>query len=806
MKVSEQWLRELVNPSLTIEEIAEKLTFAGVELDGIEPIANAFTNVVVGQIDSVEQHADADRLKICQVNVGADEPIQIVTNVAIVVAGQKVPVALVGANLPEADGSSFKIKKSKLRGELSQGMFCGAETLGIDDDSEGLLEIPEDALLGAGLRDVLDLSDKILDLDITPNRADCLCMIGIAREVGVLTETDVTDLQQPDVDARHDQVFTIDIQASNACKRYVGRIITGVDTKAETPEWMVQKLKRAGLNSLSPVVDITNFVLLELGQPMHAFDLDKLQKGIQVRMAKEAEKLELLDGNTVNLKADSLVIADDSGAIALAGIMGGLSTSVTDETHSVFLESAFFEPAAIAGKARSYGLHTDSSHRFERGVAPDLQVRAINRATQLVLDICGGEPGLVVDVLNEDSLLDRRAIDLRVKRISKVLGIDIPEEKVLSILQRLGCVVTDTTASGEAGWQVTPPVFRFDIALEIDLIEELARINGYDQIPASLRKMTPLVVQSKETEVELNVFHKVLTSRDYQEVVSYSFVDEEIEKLLSPDHEALKLANPISAELSVMRTTLWSGLLKTVDYNLKRQQGRVRIFETGLTFVKTDNGLVQRKKISGAITGSVLDSHWSQASVDADFFDIKGDVEALLVEAVGDDFIFEIDTASSLYSMSLHPGQSAKIVSGEKNREIGWIGALHPQLEKKLGFDQSVFLFELDIESINSRTIPAYTKVSAYPAIKRDLALLVNDNVSFADIENVIKKSELVQLVDYSLFDLYTGKGVSNGQKSLALSLIFQDVSRTLEETEITVWTKELVSLLEKQTGAALRT
>ncbi len=797
MKVSEQWLRELVNPKQNIEDIAEKLTFAGVELDGIEPVASDFTKVVVGKITQIEQHPDADRLKVCQVDIGEDDAIQIVTNVASVAVGQNVPVATIGAKLPESDGSIFKIKKSKLRGVLSQGMFCGAETLGIDDESDGLLEIPEGATLGADLRKVLDLSDKILDLDITPNRADCLSIVGVAREVGVLTETDVAELEQVKVESVNDQAFPVEIKAAEACQRYAGRIISHVNTKAETPSWMVTKLQRAGIRSLSAVVDITNFVLLELGQPMHAFDLDKLSNGIQVRMANEGEKLELLDGNTIDLKTDSLVIADANGAVALAGIMGGLSTSVTVDTQSIFLESAYFVPEFIAGKARSYGLHTDSSHRFERGVAPDLQVRAIQRASQLVIDICGGEPAAITDTVTDADLLVRPAIQLREKRIARLLGINIPTSKIESILRRLGCEIT----TNQKGWDIVPPVFRFDISLEVDLIEELARIYGYDQIPATLRQMKPLVVQSSEAEVKLDVFHKALTSRGYQEVVSYSFVDEKIEKLLAPQGNAVKLANPISAELSVMRTTLWSGLLKTVSHNLKRQQSRVRIFETGLTFVKTGADLVQRKKISGAVTGTLSDPQWGQGVAKVDFFDIKGDVESLLSEVVGSEFNFE--SVEVDLPAALHPGQSAKISYG--NETVGWVGALHPALEKELGLGQSVYLFELDIEKITSREIPAYSKVSAYPAIQRDLALVVEENISYADIERVIKKSEIVQLVDYYLFDTYSGEGIPEGQKSLALSLIFQDVSRTLEEKEITTSTNALVSMFEEQINAVLR-
>jgi len=793
MKVSEQWLREFVNPELDLEAIGEKLTFAGVELDGIEPVASAFTKVVVGEITQIEQHPNADRLKVCQVNVGADEAIQIVTNVATIEVGDKVPVALVGAQLPEPDGSIFKIKKSKLRGELSQGMFCGAETLGLDDDGAGLLALPKDAELGMDVRDAADLNDRILDLDITPNRADCLSIIGVAREVGVLTETDVAMPALVEVPVEGDQTFEVSLLAEG-CQRYAGRIINGVDNTIATPDWMLTKLQRAGLRGISVLVDITNFVMLELGQPMHAFDLEKIEGGITVRLAEEGEKLVLLDDSTVKLKANTMVIADDKQPLALAGIMGGLSSSVTDTTQNILLESAYFAPESIAGKARAYGLHTDSSHRFERGVSADLQVKALERASQLIIDICGGKAAPVVDKQVDSKLQHRHPIVLRKARISRVLGITIAESKILSILTRLGCDVVENAE----GWMVTPPVFRFDIAIEVDLIEELARIYGYDKIPSTLRDLKPTIVQAAEQSIPLNTYHKLLLARDYQEIISYSFVDEKSEALLSKGSEPIKLANPLSAELSVMRSSLWSGLLKSVSYNLKRQQARVRLFETGLTFVKTEKGLVQRKKIAGAITGSVLKSQWAEAERKVDFYDIKGDVESLLNEVTGSDFTFSIGTHPSL-----HPGQSADIYKGEER--IGYLGAIHPRLEKALGFGQAVYVFELDVAKIQQSRLPSYQKVSTYPSVQRDISLLISDKVSFSEVCATIDKADLDQLLDYYLFDSYSGNGIEYGKKSLALSLIFQDVSRTLEEAEVSIWVDSLAQQLEREIGAILR-
>ncbi len=796
MKVSEKWLREFVDPAISIEEIGELMTFAGVELEAIEPVASAFTHVVVGQITAIEQHPDADRLTVCQVNVAADAPIQIVTNVVGLTEGVKVPVAMIGANLPAEDGSAFKIKKTKLRGVLSQGMFCGTETLGIADSSEGLLTIPEHVQVGADVKAALGLNDVVLDFDVTPNRADCLSMVGMAREVGVLTETAVTAIEHQSTPHSHDDVFSITLKAGHACPRYAGCIIKHVDVQAKTPDWMVEKLHRAGISSLSAVVDVTNYVLLELGQPMHAFDLARLDSAITVRFAEEGEKLTLLDEQTITLKADSVVIADAKGAIALAGIMGGLATAVTNDTTDIFLESVHFTPESIAGKARSYGLHTDSSFRFERGVAPDLQVVALDRAIALIIAICGGEVGPVTDINTKASLQNKPSIHLRAARITRVLGIDIEKTHVEAILQRLGCDVSAT----DEGWDVIAPLFRFDISLEVDLIEELARINGYDKIPSRLRQLKPLVTTPKETEIQLDIFHKVLTSRDYQEVVSYSFVDAETEQLLTSDNEAVKLANPLSTELAVMRTTLWSGLLKVLKYNLKRQQSRVRLFETGLSFIQTDKGLKQRKKIAGVITGSVSTQQWSLKSRTVDFYDIKGDVEALLTEVKGTNFIFKPDER-----VALHFGQAASIFTQGIDEAIGWVGALHPSIEKKMGFDQAVYMFEIDLARISARVVPEYAKVSPYPVIQRDLALLVDEAVTYNAISTVLETEKIEQLVDYSVFDHYVGEGIAIGKKSLALSLTFQDASRTLEETAINNHIETLISLLQEKTGAELR-
>ncbi len=800
MKISENWLREWVNPDISTEELAHQLIMSGTELDAIEAVASNFTHVVVGLIKSIEQHPDADRLTVCQVDVGADELIQIVTN-AKVKEGQKVPVAMIGAELPEPDGKIFKIKKSKLRGVLSQGMFCGAETLGMGEAGEGLLEIPDEAVLGADLRAVLKLDDVVLDLDTTPNRGDLLSHAGVAREVGVITGTEVTEPEIRPVQATLSDILTIKISAADLCQRYTGRVIRDVDVNAGTPYWMKEKLRRVGIRSLGPVVDVTNYVMMELGQPMHGFDLDALDGGITVRQAQQGEKLTLLDGKEISLRADTLVIADDKKALALAGIMGGEQSAVTEATENIYLESAYFVPEKIMGKARSYGLHTDSSHRFERGVSPDLQLKALERATQLILDICGGQAGPVSDVSTNDKLHQRDEIFYARGRTRRHLGVDVADERIEDILVRLGCEVNASASDdgSEDGWRITPPVFRFDLSMPEDIVEEIARIYGYDNIPAVLRPMEPRIVLKPETEVREEDLQNLLLARGYREAITYSFVPPEVESLLSGGAEQIRLTNPISEELSVMRRTLWSGLIPALDKNVKRQQQRVRLFETGLTFVKTGDGLPeQRKKLAGVITGPLYDEQWSADARMVDFYDVKGDVEALLDEASAQ--TFEFKTAEHA---ALHPGQSAEIIC--EGRTVGFCGALHPAVEKKLDLDQAVFVFELDLDLMMQKKMPHYSRVSPYPSIRRDLALLLDKNTKYANIANCLTEMNMDQLVDFMIFDVYSGEKLDSGQKSIALGLIFQDFSRTLEEQEINGYVEKIMARLTSETGAVLR-
>lgn len=796
MKVSEKWLREWVNTPLTLDVIADKLTMSGCEVEAREPVATAFTGIVVGHVIEREKHPDADKLSVCKVDNGRGEILQIVCGAANVRAGLKAPLALIGATLPLEDGKELKIKKGKLRGVESFGMLCSATELGMSDKSDGLLELPADAPVGMDIRDYLQLNDEVIELAITANRGDCMSMTGVAREVSLLLDVPLTPPEINPATVVHQDTFPVTIQANDACPRYAGRIIHHVNAQAPTPVWMQEKLRRAGIRSISALVDVTNYILLELGQPMHAFDLDKLSQGIEVRYAKEGESLKMLDGQTATLRTDTLVIADANGAVAMAGIMGGEPTSVTNGTTNLFLESAHFRPSKIMGKARSYGLQTDSSARFERGVDPAMPVNALERATQLILEICGGEVGPVVDTIADESVLTRKSILLRASRIRRVLGVSMDNATVEGVLERLNCTYTKVA---DGTWQVQAPLARFDLAIEEDLIEELARVRGYDSIPAELRARIPRITQPSETSVPFTSLRQLLVARGYQEAVTFSFVDPKMEQLLAPATDNIALANPISADLGVMRSTLWSGLLRSVAYNINRQQYRVRLFELGPAFYQDANGQPQQKTmLAGAITGTVYAEQWGQTNRNVDFYDLKGDLEALLEQVKGTEFYF-----APVAHPALHPGQSAQIMT--KTETVGWMGMLHPQLEEKLGLEQPVYLFELDMTWLMQRVLPKYQAISRFPAIRRDLALLVNKDVLASALEQAVQKVAVPQLIGWNLFDVYTGKGIAEEQKSVALSLILQDFSRTLEDAEVNRIVETVIASLQDEVGAVLR-
>jgi len=790
MQISEAWLRELVNPPVSTEELVEQLTMAGLEVDSVEPAAADFSGVVVGEVVSMEQHSNADKLRVCQVAVGEAEPIQIVCGASNVRVGLKIPAALVGAVLP----GNFKIKKSKLRGELSLGMLCSEKELGLAADADGLMELFEDAPVGTDIREYFSLDDKIIELDLTPNRADCLSVEGVAREVSVLNEMNWTAVEVTPVEVTHDSVIKVSVEETDACPRYLGRLIKNVNPNAETPLWMQEALRRSGIRSLGPIVDVTNYVLLELGQPLHAFDAEKLTGSITVRIGQKGEELALLNDQTIKLDGKALVIADDKQALALAGVMGGEATAVSDETQDIFLECAFFTPIAIAGKARNFGLHTDSSHRFERGVDFSLQERAIERATQLIVEITDGSVGPITEVTTTASLPVRKAVNLRQNRIEKVLGIRMENAEVTKIFEGLGMQVEVHSE----GWNITPPGCRFDIEIEADLLEEVGRIYGYNNLPNSSLLMRSELGKAEEAILPIARVEDLLVDRGFQEAITYSFVDEDIQNTIAPDDEFIRLKIPISSELSVMRTTLWCGLLNAALYNTKRQQSRVRLFETGLRFIKKDNETVQQKMLSGLMLGDVCSEQWTEKSRKVDFFDLKGDLEALL--QLSD---CEVNFKAAKHP-SLHPGQSAEILNTE-GQFVGVMGMLHPTLEKKLGFETPVFLFELDQELVFKKAIPKFEVLSKFPSVRRDMALLVEEKVTAAEVIDCINSCDEKVIKEVKIFDIYRGEGVVEGSKSVALSLILQDSTQTLTDSEIDAIFNKVLDALSITINAKLR-
>jgi len=817
MKFSEQWLREWVNPDLSTEELGHQLTMAGLEVDAIEPAAPDHSGVVVGKILSVEKHPDADKLQVCQVDVGAmsEDPLQIVCGAKNARQDLMVACAMVKAVLP----GDFKIKKSKLRGVQSHGMLCSEKELGLADNADGIMELPFDAPVGSSINDYLKLNDVSFELGVTPNRGDCFSIAGVARETGVFTRNDVQTVGIVAQKATIDDVVAINIEAEEACPRYVGRIIKNVNSSAQTPLWMQEKLRRCGNRSISPLVDITNFVMIELGQPMHAFDLNKIQGGINVRMAAEGEQLTLLDGQKIALHDDNLVIADHSQALALAGIMGGESSSVTDDTQNILLESAFFAPEKIIGKARAHGLHTDSSHRFERGVSADLQIQAIERATQLIVEITGGDVGPIVEQSYEDAIPKAKTILLKKEKIVRVLGIKIEDDVIKDVLTRLEMTLVDT----EDGWQVTAPAFRFDIEYDVDLVEEIGRIYGYDNLPMTSPHGSINMAACPEEQINESRIKDLMVDLGYQEAITYSFVEPGVQQIITPDQPGIKLSNPISEELSEMRTSLWPGLIGALVYNQNRQQNRIRLFETGSRFVPQQvsgqssgqSELLQQVMIAGIINGSVFPEQWGEKYQTVDFYDLKADVEALL----------SLGSHLSSYQFraeqhpALHPGQTARIY--KDNQSVGWIGTLHPNVARRLDVKTACVLFELEMEAVSAAKVPDFEILSKFPAIRRDIAVIVDEKINSSVIINTIRETvkniinnkvqfDKVELTEQSsvavdLFDVYIGEGVSEAKKSLAISLTMQEQSRTLKDDEVDNLIQIILIDLEQQHGAKLR-
>ncbi|MEG7662921.1 phenylalanine--tRNA ligase subunit beta [Hafnia paralvei] len=794
MKFSELWLREWVNPAISSEALSEQITMAGLEVDGVEPVAGGFNGVFVGEVVECGQHPNADKLRVTKVNVGGERLLDIVCGAPNCRKGLKVAVATIGAVLP----GDFKIKAAKLRGEPSEGMLCSFSELGISEDHDGIIELPADAPIGTDIREYLQLNDHTIEISVTPNRADCLGIIGVARDVAVLNKLALNEPAMDAVPAAIHDTFPITVESPEACPRYLGRVVKGINVKAATPLWMREKLRRCGIRSIDPVVDVTNYVLLELGQPMHAFDLNRLEGGIVVRMAKEGEKLTLLDGNETTLSSDTLVIADQQKALAMGGIFGGEHSGVNAETQDVLLECAYFNPLSITGRARRQGLHTDASHRYERGVDPALQAKAMERATRLLLDICGGHAGPVIDVTNEAALPKRATITLRREKLDRLIGHHVVDAQVTDILERLGCKVSFANNT----WQAVAPSWRFDMEIEEDLVEEVARVYGYNNIPDVPVKADLIMTSHREANLPLKRVKTMLVDRGYQEAITYSFVDPKIQALLHPSEASLILPSPISVEMSAMRLSLWSGLLSAVVYNQNRQQSRVRLFETGLRFVPdsaANLGIRQDVMLAGVIAGNRYEEHWNLERQVVDFYDLKGDLEAIL-DLTGklDDVQFKAEK-----NPALHPGQSAAIYLAGKR--VGFIGVVHPDLERKLDLNGRTVVFEIEWEALAERRIPQAREISRYPANRRDIAVVVAENVPAEDILAECKKVGVNQVVGVNLFDVYRGKGVAEGYKSLAISLVLQDTTRTLEEEEIAATVAKCVEALKQRFQASLR-
>ncbi len=788
MKFSEAWLREWVNPPLDSRQLAAELTMAGLEVDAIEPVAADFHGVVVAEVLSVEPHPDADKLRVCQVASGADEPVQIVCGAPNVRAGMKAPLATVGGRIAE-----MKLKKAKLRGVLSHGMLCSARELGLSDEHQGLMVLPESAPVGTDLRDYLRLNDVIIDVDLTPNRGDCLGIEGIAREIGTLTRTDTTPPQVVSIGIDIPDEFPVQVEAPEACPRYLGQVIRGIDPGAETPLWMQEKLRRGGIRSLGPVVDVTNYVLLELGQPMHAFDLARLSGAIVVRYARPGEQLTLLDERTIEPERETLLICDRDKPLALAGIMGGIDSGIAPTTRDLFLEVACFTPAAIAGKARAYGLATDASHRFERGVDPCLQARALARATALLLEIVGGQAGPVREALSAEHLPGQHDILLRRERIRRLLGFVPDDEQISDILTRLGARLR----THAEGWWVTPPSYRFDLSIEADLIEEVGRVFGYDNLPTASNRGDLIMRPLPETLTPLDRVRTLLVDRGFQEAITYSFVDAAQQALIEPELQPVALRNPISSELAVMRTTHWVGLIGAARHNLSRQQSRVRLFESGLKYIQQETELKQDNYLSGIAVGSLYPEQWGIDNRPLDFFDLKADVEAVLA-AVGVEGVFVPGNHSAL-----HPGQTARIrVAGNA---VGWLGRIHPGLAQKLEIPAQSCLFELDLKILHQGTLPSFENLSRFPSIRRDLAIVVSVETPVGDLRDAITARAGAALKDLAVFDVYQGKGIESGRKSIAFGLILQDSSRTLTDEDVDRVMTDVTRQLEDQFGATLR-
>lgn len=793
MKVSYHWLKEWADFELEPQALADALTMAGLEVDELSPVAEPLDGVVVGRITTVEPHPDADKLRVCTVDAGSGEPLTIVCGAPNAREGLRVPLATLGTTLP----GGMKIKAARLRGVASSGMLCSEPELGLGDEASGLMELPADAPVGKPLAAYLGLDDHILDIDMTPNRADCLSVQGLARDIGAIAGVSVAGPAMAPVADQSDRTFPVRLDSPPDCPRYAGRVIEGVNLEAATPLWMVERLRRSGLRSLHPVVDVTNYVLLELGQPLHAFDLDKLSGGIVVRRAADGERLTLLDDREVELDMGMLVIADDSGPVALAGIMGGLNSAVDTTSNDIFLESAWFDPAAIVGRSRKFGLATESAHRFERGVDPELQTRALERATALIVEIAGGRPGPIIDIRESDHLPVTRPVRLRLDRLNRLLGTDLDDETVRGILDRLGMTVEMQEVAGSGPvYSVLAPSARRDIAIEADLIEEVARIHGYDRLPERRPGGSLAIRATGERQWPETALRNSLVADGFVEVMTWSFVSPEQLARLGRASQAQELANPLSRDQSVLRTTLLAGMLETAGANLRRQQSRLRLFELGTCFEKQGSGLAETMNLGLVLAGRARRESWNNPQREVDYFDLKGQVEKLTARSGGAQWRFEAPAEQGEEAPAwLHPGQAARIIRADET--VGWMGQVHPGVVRQLDLPGRLFAAELALSPLLARDLPRYEAFSRVPGVRRDLALLIPDEVSASDLVETVRASSGTELRDVILFDLYRGEGVEQGYKSLAIGLIFQSLSSTLKDAEVDALVNRAVEALQ---------
>jgi phenylalanyl-tRNA synthetase beta chain len=800
MKFNKKWLEEWVDcQALSAQQLADTLTMAGLEVDAVTAVAPPFSGVVVGEIVAIAQHPDADKLRVCQVSGHpAGDLLQVVCGAANAREGVKIPFATIGAVLPGTKESpgDFKIKQAKLRGVESFGMLCAQQELGLAEVSQGLWELPADAPVGTCIREYLQLDDDVIEVDLTPNRGDCLGVFGMACEVAALTAVKHKSLKINSVDPIIDEVREVSIAEPERCAGYAGRVLRNVDTRRPTPMWMQERLRRAGVRAIDPVVDVTNYVLLELGQPMHAFDLDKVEGGIQVRLARAGESLALLNGQTVALTPDTLVIADSQQPLALAGIMGGSASAVSASTRHILLESAWFSPIGMAGKARNYGLHTDSSHRFERGVDFKKQLEAIERATQLLLDIVGGQPGPVVHVVYEAQLPERKSVTLTRVRLEQYLGTALADDDVTAIFARLGF----SPQASATGWTILPPSWRFDIAIEQDLIEEVARVYGYNRLPSRSIRADLKLTGMPETALPADVLLNTLVARGYREVISYSFISPEMQALFEPEQASVRLRNPISADMADMRASIIPGLVSTLTHNLNRQQSRARLFESGLRFRLVDGELQQQPVVAGLLYGSRTPEAWSASSEQqVDFYDLKADLEAIFTRSGRENDFSFVKGAHP----ALHPGQTAVIL--DRGQPVGLIGALHPEVQRKLDIPQPVFVFEVTAAALLASEKPSFAPLSRFPEVRRDIAVVAPRELPVAALVATARAAAGECLTNLKVFDVYCGEHIETHRKSVALGLTFQHPSRTLNEPEIVEWLDKVLAALSEQHDAQLR-